>query len=160
MGSWEGGTGGRLILFPLHEPDPTGNGKVLSPRLFPMHRVQQVPGWHPLHSRLLQPGVLCHRLPQVSPPLAVSCGTGLRISESQLISALSLSEIMLLNVQLATNPSFPQRSVCLGSPAGQPVRCLWGRDGNVRPGLPWDAVVLRNVLCEDSRVTLLSGLPR
>lgn len=127
MSSWEGGTGGRLILLSLHEPDPTGNGQVLSPRLLPMHRVQQVPGWHPLHSRLLQPGVLCHRLPQVSPPLAVRCGTGLRISESPLTSALSLSEIMLLNVRLAASPSSPQRSVCLGSPAGQPVLLPLGK---------------------------------
>lgn len=31
--------------------------------------------------------------------------------------------------------------------------------GTLRPGFPWEAVVLRNVLCEDSRVTLLSGSP-
>lgn len=59
MYNWRAQIGGQLILLPLYEPDPTGNGEVLSPRLLPMHRVQQVPGWHPLHSGLLQPGVLC-----------------------------------------------------------------------------------------------------
>lgn len=67
----------RLILLPPG-PDPPGNGKVLPPRLLPMRCLQQVPGRHPLHRGLLQPGVLCHRLPQVSPPLGVWCGTGLR----------------------------------------------------------------------------------
>ena len=80
MGSWRAGTGGRLILLLPHEPDPTSNGEVLSSRLFPMHCLQQVPGWHPLHSGLLQPSILCHRLPQVSPPLGMRCGTGSRDS--------------------------------------------------------------------------------
>lgn len=45
----------------------------------------------------------------------------------QLISILSLSEIMLLSVQPVANPSSPQRSVCLGPPAGQPVLRPLGR---------------------------------
>lgn len=78
MCSWKARPRGRLTLPPLHEPDPAGNGEVLPPRLLPMHRVQQVPGRHPLHSGLLQPGVLRHRLPQVSPPLGLWCRSGLR----------------------------------------------------------------------------------
>lgn len=92
-----------------------------------MHRLQQVPGRHPLHSGLLQPGVLCHGLPQVSLPLGCGVELGSEIPQPQLISVLSLSEIMLLSVRPVANPSSLQRSVCLGSPAGQPVPLPLGR---------------------------------
>ena len=46
----------------------------------------------------------------------------------QLPSVLSLSGITLLSVRPVANPSSPQRSVCLRSPAGQPVLLPLGRD--------------------------------
>lgn len=94
-----------------------------------MHRLQQMPGRHPLYRGLLQPGVLCHRLPQVSPPHRVWCGTQLREPPPRLISVLSLTEATLLSAQPVASPSSPQRSVCLGSPAGQPGLPPLGRDG-------------------------------
>lgn len=94
-----------------------------------MHRLQQMPGRHSLYRGLLQPGVLCHRLPQVSPACGVRCGTWLGEPPPWLTSVLSLTEATLLSVQPVANPSSPQRSVCLGSPAGgllPPLGRDWG----------------------------------